>query len=168
MPASVRHLHTYFLFPFSIDQEAVREADAAVWDKRPQWIDGLDEWIASHPAPALAWKRTPYSEFDLDSRAYQDMVFFHPIVRRVFFDTVGQAQSREALIRCYTMRPPNEAKLWFEAGDSQLSVSINRVRGMNYAGIFGEERPHGFTTEIEVVRKLLAELYDEGKGGIAE
>ena len=33
MPASVRHLHTYFLFPFSIDQEAVREADAAVWEK---------------------------------------------------------------------------------------------------------------------------------------
>ena len=53
---------------------------------------------------------------------------------------------------------------WFEAADSQLSVSINSTGGMNYAGMLGEEHPHGFTTEIKVVRKLLAELYNGAKG----
>jgi hypothetical protein len=119
MPARAQHLHTYFLFPFSIDKEAVTEAHAAYWQKGRQWIDGLDEWIAAHPAPFLCWQRSPYTRFDIDSPAYQDMVFFHPVVRRVFFDTTGQTGSREALLRCYTMTPPAGARLWLAASDTK-------------------------------------------------
>jgi hypothetical protein len=100
MPASAQHLHTYFFFPFSIDKEGVRETHGHIWKDDSRWIDGLDEWIGGHQAPYLdmVWKRSPYTQFDLNSRAYQDMIFFHPIVRRVFFDTTGQEGSREALL----------------------------------------------------------------------
>ena len=53
MAASAQHLHTYFLFPFSIDREAVRGAHGAHWGKSPEWIDGLDDWIAAHAQPHL-------------------------------------------------------------------------------------------------------------------
>ena len=88
MSANAQHLHTYFFFPFSIDKEGVRETHGHIWKDDARWIDGLDEWIASHQPPYLdmVWKRAPYTQFDLNSRAYQDMLFFHPIVRRVFFD----------------------------------------------------------------------------------
>jgi hypothetical protein len=117
MPATALHLHTYFMFPFAIDKQAVIESDGGFWRKRPHWIDGLDDWIASHAAPFLAWKRSPYTHFDMESAAYRDMVFFHPVVRRVFFDTAGQAGSREALLRCYTMHPPAGMKVWYEGED---------------------------------------------------
>ena len=140
MSARAQHFHTHFLFPFSIDKEAVRECHPNEWHKRPRWIDGLDGWIAAHPAPHMPWKRTPYTKFDLDSPAYQDMVFFHPIVRRVFFDTAGQAGSREALLRCYTMRPPEGVKLWFEARDSKgrsAKVQITDLRMFLFANGVG-------------------------------
>jgi hypothetical protein len=44
------HLHTYFLFPFSIDKITVVENHRKLWSKYTHWIDGLDEWIAEHPA----------------------------------------------------------------------------------------------------------------------
>ena len=140
MPVRAQHLHTYFLFPFSIDKEAVREAHPAMWQKGPQWIDGLDDWIAAHDAPYLSWQRAPYNRFDMDSPAYQDMVFFHPVVRRVFFDTTGQAGSREALLRCYKMRPPAGTKLWFEASDSKArgaKVEITDLRMFLFANGVG-------------------------------
>jgi len=140
MPARAQHLHTYFLFPFSIDKEAVFEAHPAMWQKGRQWIDGLDDWIAAHKAPHMSWQRAPYTSFEIDSPAYQDMVFFHPIVRRVFFDTTGQAGSREALLRCYTMRPPQGAKLFFEAGDNKgraAKVEITELRMFLFANGVG-------------------------------
>lgn len=145
MPTRAQHLHTYFLFPFSIDKEAVLEAHPAMWRKGRQWIDGLDDWIEEHKAPSLSthpmsWQRTPYTRFDMESPAYQDMVFFHPIVRRVFFDTTGQAGSREALLRCYTMRPPEGGKVWFEARDSKgrgARVEVTDLRMFLFANGVG-------------------------------
>lgn len=131
MAPTAQHLHTYFLFPFSIDRESILAAHADVWRKREHWIDGLDQWIASHKPPFLAWKRNPYRDFSLDSPAYQDMVFFHPIIRKVFFDTTGQAGSREALVRCYAMRPPEGGKLWMEASDRKgrsAAVEVTDLR----------------------------------------
>jgi hypothetical protein len=140
MPTGVQHLHTYFLFPFSIDREAVLQAHPAVWRKGAQWIDGLDEWIASHPAPFLSWRRSPYTRFDLESPAYQDMVFFHPVVRRVFFDTTGQDGSRESLLHCYTMRPPPDARIWFEGEDAKgrsAAVEVTDLRLFLFANGIG-------------------------------
>ncbi|MEO8096827.1 MAG: hypothetical protein ABI811_03950 [Acidobacteriota bacterium] len=142
MPARAQHLHTYFLFPFSIDKEGVRETHGHIWKDTTRWIDGLDEWLASHKPPYLdlIWKRSPYTHFDLNSRAYQDMIFFHPIVRRVFFDTTGQAGSREALLRCYTMKPAVGAKLFYECEDNKgraASVEITDLRLFLFANGIG-------------------------------
>lgn len=142
MPASAQHLHTYFFFPFSIDKEGVRETHEEIWKEGSRWIDGLDAWIGSHAAPYLdmAWKRTPYTQFDLGSRAYQDMIFFHPIVRRVFFDTAGQAGSRESLLRCYTMHPPVGSKLYYECDDNRggsASIEVTDLRLFLFANGIG-------------------------------
>ena len=81
MEPVVSHLHTFFLFPFSIDREAVVQRHPELWKGRP-WIDGLDGWIRAHDSDAPGgigrWQRSAYTTFTLDSQAYQDMVFFHP------------------------------------------------------------------------------------------
>lgn len=122
--AQLLHLHTYFLFPISIDRKAVMENHAPAWKNKHHWIDGLDDWLAAHhnleSSPVLsklgAWQRAAYTTFDMDSPAYQDMVFFHPFVRRVFFDTAGDKESSESLLRCYQI-PLQDRKVFFEAGD---------------------------------------------------
>jgi hypothetical protein len=84
----ILHLHSYFLFPFSIDKAAVQQDHTKIWARRQHWIEGLDDWIAEHSAESQVasilgpWKRSAYSRFDIESQAYQDMVFFHPFVRR--------------------------------------------------------------------------------------
>lgn len=130
MPPVVSHLHTYFLFPFSIDKQAVLADHRELWARHPGWIDGLDEWIDIHPQARPSglvekvgsWRRSPYLRFDMDSAAYQDMVFFHPFVRRIFFDTAeacGGSGEVEALLRCYTIAIPEGAKLHFDARDAR-------------------------------------------------
>src|SRR5271165_1414547 len=88
-PLVFERLHTYFLFPFALDEDAIRSDHPEAWPGQTRWIDGLDPWIAGHsghPAspgiPGLgSWKRSSYSEFNLDSPAYSDLLFFHSIVR---------------------------------------------------------------------------------------
>ena len=95
METTFQHLHTFFLFPFSIDKQAVGIDHRDIWSKHPRWMNGLEEWLHL-PVTGIGeafsrrmgtWRRSPYKDFDLDSQAYQDMVFFHPFVRRVFFDS---------------------------------------------------------------------------------
>lgn len=126
MTPGVSHLHTYFFFPFSIDKEAVLEDHAELRARHQHWIDALDDWIAAHPQKGTnplvdfvgPWQRAAYTHFDVDAAAYQDMVFFHPFVRRVFFDTLGpNATGSESLLRCYSITPAETQKLWFEAED---------------------------------------------------
>ncbi|MBY0507242.1 MAG: CorA family divalent cation transporter [Bryobacteraceae bacterium] len=92
MEPVVAHLHTFLLFPFSIDRDAVLQRHGDLWKGR-RWIDGLDGWIRAHDARAVGgigrWQRSAYTSFTLDSQAYQDMVFFHPFIRRVYFDSLG-------------------------------------------------------------------------------
>jgi hypothetical protein len=109
--ARLLHLHTYFLFPFAIAKTAVMNANKEFWFAGSDWLAGLDEWIASATSrrkPALGgWWRSAYDRFDLSSAAYQDMVFFHPFVRRVFFDSRNIDSGpggRQALLRCYAMQ----------------------------------------------------------------
>ncbi len=126
MEVVIQHLHTYFLFPFAVDRSEVLKHHGQVWHGR-YWIDGLDDWIDAHhvhDSPVVAhigrWQRASYTQFDLDSPAYQDMIFFHPFVRRIFFDTAGVGSvdnEIEALLRCYHIPLSSENKLFFMAQD---------------------------------------------------
>lgn len=149
MPPKILHLHTYFLFPFSIDRQTVMADHPEIWTRHARWMDGLDEWIAAHSAasssPLVAalgpWRRSPYTRFDMESPAYQDMVFFHPIVRRVFFDTSGAGtEAKEALLRCYRIPLDSESKLWFEAEDQKnraAAVQVTDLRLFLFANGIG-------------------------------
>jgi hypothetical protein len=115
------HFYTYFLFPFSVDTDAVQARHSTIWSKDRPWLNGLDEWIMAESSGELVerlgrWKRQPYTRFDLNSQAYQDMVFFHPFMRRAFFDVqTAEGTSEESMVRCYVIPVPDGAKLWFEA-----------------------------------------------------
>jgi len=95
----VLHLHTYFLFPVSIDQNAVMEEHPEIWRGAQGWFEKLDLWVTGHVVteyqPAAAqlggWKRAPESCLDFQSHSYEDMMFFHPFIREAFF---GEFESR--------------------------------------------------------------------------
>jgi len=147
----IQHLHTYFLFPFSIDKQAVHEDHRDLWRRGQRWMDGLDEWLSLRPSGADAgvaealgpWKRSVYRNFDMDSPAYQDMVFFHPFVRRVFFDTGEIAAGdgdHESLIRCYQIAIPDGSKLWMRAEDRKgrgARVEVTDLRLYMFANGIG-------------------------------
>lgn len=151
MAPGILHLHTHFLFPFSIDKQTVLEDHKDIWAKNRRWIDGLDEWLAAHREegrPSVAgtlgpWRRAAYTRFDADSPAYQDMVFFHPIVRRVFFDTAdesGASGEHESLLRCYQIPIPEGSRVWFEAEDlkgRQAGVEVTDLRLFLFANGIG-------------------------------
>src|SRR5271157_280989 len=125
---SFERLHTYFLFPFALDKEAIQADHPQAWPGKTRWIDGLDSWIAGHSGRSTSqgmaglgpWKRSSYSKFDLDSPAYSDMLFFHSIVRHVFFDTnIGRhPDDQENQLRCYTIDLSQPTRLWFEGSDA--------------------------------------------------
>ena len=130
MAASIQHLHTYFFFPFAIDKETVSADHSTHWKNQSYWIGGLDEWIAWHATNAQSpvatrigcWQRAAYTRSDMESPAYQDMVFFHPYVRRVFFDISDKSEAageREALIRCYRMPLDGNRRFWFSVADAR-------------------------------------------------
>ena len=128
MGARALHLNSYFLFPFSVDKEAVRAAHPDMWPGSRRWLAGLDPWIATHRpvqghqlvARLGPWQRDAYTRFDFDSRAYHEMVFFHPFVRRVFFDTQWPEYANDqSLLHCYRMAAPEGTKLVFETRDTR-------------------------------------------------
>jgi hypothetical protein len=127
-PPAFRHLDTYFLFPFALDKEAIQADHPDAWPGETPWIEGLDSWIAGHSGrceaegmSALgAWTRSSYSEFGIESPAYSDMLYFHSIVRHVFFDsTIGRhPDDQENQLRCYTMQISTPDRLWLEGSDA--------------------------------------------------
>jgi hypothetical protein len=145
----ILHLHTYLLFPFSIDKKVVTENHGPLWSKFQHWIDGLDHWIGAHPADSSPvssrlgpWRRSAYSRFDFNSAAYQDMVFFHPIVRRVFFDTTDVSGfEKESLLRCYNIPVGGEqGRLWLVAQDRKeraAEVEVTDLRLFLFANGIG-------------------------------
>jgi hypothetical protein len=151
MGPGILHLHTHFLFPFSIDKEKVLGARKTLGAKGRRWIDCLDDWLAVRseartftiPAQLGPWRRASYARFDVDSAAYQDMVFFHPIVRRVFFDTAdpsGAHGGQEALLHCYEIPIPERTRVWYEAEDSKGrkdSVEVTDLRLFLFANGIG-------------------------------
>jgi hypothetical protein len=121
-------LHTYFLFPFALDKHAIREDHPEAWPGKTRWIDGLDSWIAGHSGRQVSqslaglgpWSRSSYSKFDVDSPAYSDLLFFHSIIRHVFFDTIKgrHPDDQENQLRCYTIDVGAPSRLWFEGSDA--------------------------------------------------
>jgi hypothetical protein len=147
--AQIQHLHTYFLFPFSVDRSEVLQHHGALWNGR-HWIDGLDDWIQSHNDTKNAfqnqvggWQRASYTRFDLESPAYQDMVFFHPFVRRIFFDTAGMGNvdsEVEALLRCYQIPLSADNKLFFLVEDArgrEAEMEVSDLRLFLFANGIG-------------------------------
>lgn len=128
----ISHLETFFLFPFSLDRDLILDRHGSLWNGR-RWIGGLDDWIRAHDAsapPLLGrWQRSAYTSFGLDSPAYQDMVFFHPVVRRIYFDAVGMNAGEwqgeeiggegESLLRFYRMPIAPEKKVTLRALDDR-------------------------------------------------
>ena len=120
-------LDTYFLFPFALDKEAIQADHPQAWPGKTRWIDGLDSWIAGESGRRASqgmarlglWKRASYSTFDVDSPAYSDLLFFHSIVRHVFFDTnIGRhTDDQENHLRCYNIDASASGRLWFEGSD---------------------------------------------------
>ena len=136
MVSRVEHLHTYFLFPFSIDTETLKSNNPDLWTNNKRWIESLDAWMGkrvTEDASSLVkglgpWRRDAYRRFDFDSDAYQNMVFFHLFMRRVFFDIETPSGSNgEGLLRCYTLPVPSESELYIQANDVHGLSTKSRV-----------------------------------------
>jgi hypothetical protein len=136
-----QHLHTYFLVPFSIDKEAVLEDHPEFWKGSRTWLEGLDDWLSAAVHNGYravfdhlgAWKRHAYTEFTLDSRAYQDMAYFHRFVRRIFFDAIeprAHAGEQESLLRCYVLPIPEGWALQLHAEDDHGGKARVNVTGL--------------------------------------
>jgi hypothetical protein len=71
------------------------------------------------------------------------MVFFHPFVRRVFFDTINAPTltgEKEAMVHCYTMPIPEGSRLWFEGTDQKgrgARVEVTDLRLFMFANGIG-------------------------------
>ncbi|MSV33047.1 MAG: hypothetical protein EXQ57_11070 [Bryobacterales bacterium] len=169
----VLQLETYFLFPFVVDKEVVASAHPDFWPPLRSWIDGLDDWLRSEncatEAPIRArlggWRRASYTEFDLDSSAYQDMVFFHPFVRRVFFDTKTGDQATQ--LRVFEILLPETLPLLWEAHDVRgraCSVPVTDLRLFLFAngvGILsiGVERKDCTVREALWMNEMMRKVY---------
>ncbi|HWR16297.1 MAG TPA: hypothetical protein VN577_15820 [Terriglobales bacterium] len=141
-------LHTYFLFPFSINSARLMSGNEEYWVNTPHWLDGFEQWLNVCALSDKAgirdilgcWQRDSYTRFDMDSRAYEDMVFFHPFVRHVFFDTQNAGTDPSlALIRCYTI-PLAGKEVVLSATDDKgqvHSVSVTELRLFVFANGVG-------------------------------
>lgn len=149
MEPAFQHLHTYFLFPFSIDKQAVSEDHQSIWAKHLHWIDGVEEWFRGKPyepgvrlvAALGGWQRQAYRSYTLEDPAYQDMVFFHPFVRRVFFDSseCGAAADMDPLLNVYQIAVEGRG-VFFEAEDAKgrgARVAVTDLRLFMFANGIG-------------------------------
>jgi hypothetical protein len=147
----VQALQTYFFFPFSVDKNFVTAQHPGIFGKHARWFDCFDEWVANTAHctddPLVChlgtWRRAAFYDFGIDSEAYQEMVFFHPFVRRVFFDARDENPDNdegESLLRVYRMHPPAGERLFYQAQDARgraASVEITDLRLFLFANGIG-------------------------------
>src|SRR5262249_19238645 len=118
------------------------------WVNTPHWLDGFEKWLNVCAMGDKAgvrnllgcWQRESYTDFGMDTRAYEDMVFFHPFVRHVFFDTQNAGTDPSmALIRCYTIPlKGKEVQLSGVDGKGTLhSVNVTELRLFVFANGMG-------------------------------
>jgi len=140
-PLVFERLHTYFLFPFALDKDVIQVNHPQAWPGKTRWIDGLDSWISGEsgrrPSQGMArlgqWKRASYSQFDVESPAYSELLFFQSIIRHVFFDTNVRRHpgSQENQLRCYTIDLSDSQRFWLEGSDALgrgASVEVTDLR----------------------------------------
>lgn len=145
----VLQLRTYFFFPFSINSERLRQPDGRAEEISTHWLETMEKRIEESRSSMTArvgsalgyWERKPYTDFTLNSRAYEDMVFFHPFVRHVFFDTrqVGGVDPSLSLIRCYEI-PLEGKRVSIRASDESgrpQSVDVTDLRLFFFANGIG-------------------------------
>jgi hypothetical protein len=172
--AEVLHLHTYFLFPLTIDQNAVMDEHPEIWSSGQSWSENLDTWVTRHvvsqyqaAAAALGgWQRHSETAFDVKSPTYQDMMFFQPFVRRAFFDTGASNPQQEALTHRYVIRIPPESRLYYEAEGAGESarVQITDLRLLifgNGVGILtiGVEANHLPYSQALWINEMMRKIY---------
>ena len=144
----VLHLHTHFFFPISFDQDAVMDEHPEIWHGSQPWFKKLDQWVTSHVVSGYesavaqlgGWRRHSESSVDFNSSTYQDMMFFHPFVRRAFFDTGDATTGHEALIHRYIIHPPAGTRLYYEAEDGageSARVEVTDLRLLMFANGIG-------------------------------
>jgi CorA-like Mg2+ transporter protein len=142
--AEVLHLHTYFLFPLTIDQNAVMDEHPEIWRQSPLWFEKLDAWVTQHVVPEYQaaadqlgkWQRHSETSVDFNSPTYQDMMSFHPFVRRAFFDTGGSNPKHETLTHRYVIRMAPGSRLFYEGEDDSgesAKVEITDLRLLMFA-----------------------------------
>jgi hypothetical protein len=140
-------LHTYFLFPFSINSARLVTGNEDHWVNTQHWLDGFERWLG-HCALSHAgtrdllgcWERSPYTKFDMDSRAYEDMVFFHPFVRHVFFDTKNAGTDPSlALLRSYCIPIKDKQVIMgaIDANGTSHTVNVTELRMFVFANGMG-------------------------------
>ena len=140
----VLHLHTYFLFPVSIDRVAVMEEHPKIWRGSEPWFEKLDHWVTGHAVPEYAaaaaeigaWQRQSESSVDFHSPAYEDMMFFHPFVRKAFFDTGDSGRGDEALVHRYIVPQQPGSRLFYEAedgGGESAEVEVTSLELLTFA-----------------------------------
>lgn len=187
MAVDFQHYHSYFLFPISIDKQSVAQDHPEIFCKHSTWMNGVEEWVA-HPPHAAGekvvtvlggWKRAAYTRFDIDSPAYQDMVFFHPFVRRVFFDSAERftaVPGNESLLQCYAMDPSSAGKLWLEGEDAKgrrTSLEITDLRLFVFAnGIavlsIGVEATNISSTQALWANEAMRKVYPSSRRQLRE
>jgi CorA-like Mg2+ transporter protein len=144
----VLYLHTYFLFPLSFDQDAVMDEHPEIWRGPQTWFEKLDHWVGRHVVPECqeaathlgGWRRHSESSVDFSLPTYQDMMFFHPFVRRAFFDTGDANHDQEALVHRYVLHPAPGTRLYYEAEDSggeSAQVEVTELRLLMFANGVG-------------------------------
>jgi hypothetical protein len=172
--AQLLHLHTYFLFPVTIDQNAVMDEHPEIWRGSSLWFEKLDAWVTRHVVPELqsaatalgGWQRHSESALDLSSSTYEDMMFFHPFVRRAFFDAGDADLQHEALTHRYVIRNAPGCRLFYEASDdngqsAKLEITDLRLlifgNGVAILTIGVEARDISYTQALwinEMMRKI--------------
>jgi CorA-like Mg2+ transporter protein len=174
--AEVVHLHTYFLFPFAIDQNAVIDEHPEIWKRSSHWFENLDAWVMHHVVPesksaaALlgGWQRHSETSMSFSSPTYQDMMFFHPFVRRAFFDTGDSNREHASLTHRYVVHNAPGSRLFYEAEDDcgvSARVEVTDLRlllfgngvGILTLGIEAHNIPYAHALWInEMMRKIYA------------
>jgi hypothetical protein len=148
-------------------------------------LEGFDNWIGGQHVGGYGdvverlgtWRRDPLTRFDFDSPAYQNMVFFHPFMRRAFFDVQSVNSPRgEGLLHCYVLPIPDGAKLRFEACDVRgrsASVEVTDLRLFMFAngmGIlsFGIEAFDLPIADILWINESMRKVYPSSKKQVQE
>jgi hypothetical protein len=115
-----------------------------IWRGKQLWFDKLDHWVTHHVVPEYpaaatqlgGWRRHSETSLDFNSPTYQDMMFFHPFIRRAFFDTGDSNPEQQALIHRYVIHAGPGSRLYYEAEDDSgesARVEVTDLRLLLFA-----------------------------------